>query len=64
VKNGWHGSIVVNDVEYNQAMPNNPDLYDQEVAQLLTYICNAWSNKEGIIEKDLVEKALIDCQQP
>lgn len=61
IKYGQAGSIQVNGVEYNQVMPGNPDLLDDEIATLITFITNAWENKSDITEKPFVEKSLSEC---
>ncbi len=62
IQNGQAGEIVVNGVTYNQVMPGNPDLLKEDIAHLMTYIYNAWSNDEGFISKDYVEKSLDLCE--
>ena len=64
ISNGQAGKIVVNGIEYNQVMPSNPKLLDDEIAELITYIGNAWgNNKIGLIGKEFVEQSLSDCPE-
>lgn len=63
IRNGQAGPIIVNGIKYNQVMPANPDLFEDEIAQVSTYILNAWSNDEGLVEKDEVSKALLNCEE-
>ncbi|WP_339903556.1 cytochrome c [uncultured Cyclobacterium sp.] len=58
IKNGLKGSITVNNVEYNQPMPENSKLSPIEVAQIATYIYNVWGNEYGLITPEKVKEAL------
>lgn len=58
IKNGLKGSIMVNNVEYNQPMPENSKLSPIEVAQIATYIYNVWGNEYGLITPEKVKEAL------
>ena len=62
IRNGLKGSIMVNDIEYNQPMPGNSNLTPLEIAQIGTYIYNVWGNKHGLITPEEVNKAL--AQEP
>lgn len=61
IRHGRVGHIVVNGKEYNQPMPASPALTDIEIAQLMTYICNSWSNEQGMFEVKKVSEVLADC---
>lgn len=41
---GLQGPITVNDREYNQPMPPQAYLKDDQIAQILTYIRSSWGN--------------------
>lgn len=58
IKNGLKGSIVVNDIQYNQPMPGNHNLTPLEIAQIATYIYNVWGNEHGLISIEKVNNAL------
>jgi mono/diheme cytochrome c family protein len=60
IKHGQNGPIVVNGIEYNQAMPPNPKLTDLEIAQLMTYLYNIWGAKAGVIDASQVAELLKD----
>jgi nitrite reductase (NO-forming) len=45
VLNGLTGPVTVNDQPYNSVMPPMSQLNDDEVANILTYVRNAWGNK-------------------
>jgi nitrite reductase (NO-forming)/hydroxylamine reductase len=49
VLGGKSGPITVNGVDYNAVMPNLSYLSDEEVADALTYVFNAWGNNAGEI---------------
>jgi mono/diheme cytochrome c family protein len=61
IQYGQAGEIIVNGVTYNQVMPANPDLLPDEIAHLMTYILNAWSNDEGFVDKEYVKRSLDQC---
>jgi nitrite reductase (NO-forming) len=54
---GLTGKVVVNGQEYNSVMPPMNQLNDDEVANILTYVLNAWGNPGGSIRADDVRKA-------
>jgi len=62
IKNGIKGEIMVNGKSYNQAMPALDRLTNLEIAEISTYIYNAWGNEKGMIELETVEKSLSNCQ--
>lgn len=48
VANGLSGEITVNGKKYNSAMPKpSPELTDEELASVFTYILNSFGNKGG-----------------
>ena len=61
-RNGMQGSIVVNGVEYNQQMPGHDDLTDLEIAEIVTFVGNAWGNKSGLIDVKTTSKILEGCE--
>lgn len=56
VKYGLKGKITVNGVDYTMPMPN-PGLDNEEIADVMNYIFNAWGNKSpiGIVTLKKVE---------
>lgn len=60
IKNGQSKEIVVNGVTYNQMMPGNP-ITNLEVAEVLTFIGNAWGNEAGLIGVKDVDKWIDEC---
>ena len=61
IKNGMVETITVNGKTYSQMMPALPQLTPLEVAEILTYITNAWGNEAGISGVKEVEKWLKAC---
>lgn len=43
---GAKGEMTVNGVKYNNEMPGQNHLTDQEVADVLNYVQNSWGNKQ------------------
>lgn len=43
---GAKGEMIVNGVKYNNEMPAQNHLTDQEIADVLNYIQNSWGNKQ------------------
>lgn len=62
IKNGQTKEIEVNGVKYNQMMPGNP-ITNLEVAEVLTFIGNAWGNEAGLIGVKDVDKWLKECEE-
>lgn len=62
IKNGQSKEIVVNGVTYNQMMPGNP-ITNLEVAEVLTFIANAWGNDGGLVGVKDVDKWLEECEE-
>ena len=62
VKNGQSKEIVVNGVTYNQMMPGNP-ITNLEIAEVLTFIGNAWGNEAGLIGVKDVDKWIEACEE-
>lgn len=62
IKNGQSKEIEVNGVTYNQMMPGNP-ITNLEVAEVLTYIANAWGNEAGLVGVKDVDKWIDECEE-
>ena len=61
IRNGRSGDLTVNGRSYNQPMPASPTLTDIEIAEIMTYISNSWSNEEGMFEVKKVTEILSKC---
>jgi nitrite reductase (NO-forming) len=53
---GLSGKVTVNGQDYNSVMPPMNQLNDDEVANILTYVVNAWGNPGGRITTEEVRK--------
>lgn len=62
IKNGQAKEIEVNGVKYNQMMPGNP-ITNLEIAEVLTFIGNAWGNEAGLIGVKDVDKWVKECEE-
>lgn len=60
---GMEGPVVVNGVEYHQPMPANPQLKDIEIAEIATYIFNAWGNEGEFVQVQQAQEWLRECEQ-
>jgi len=56
ITKGLSGKIEVNGEVYKSAMPPQPQLTDQEIADVLTYIRSDFGNNFGAVSVDLVKK--------
>ncbi|MEQ9297017.1 MAG: cytochrome c [Cyclobacteriaceae bacterium] len=61
-RNGIKGSMLVNNIEYNQQMPDHKDLTALEIAEIITYASNSWGNVSGLTEVKEVEAVLNNCK--
>lgn len=51
---GLEGPITVKGLEYNQLMPAQDYLTDQQIADVLTYIRSSWGNKAAAVKPEEV----------
>ena len=49
VLNGLNGPVTVNGKTFNSVMPPMSQLNDDEIANILTYVRNAWGNEDGAV---------------
>lgn len=61
IKKGMSGSISINNIAYDGKMPENENLANIDVAQVITYISNSFGNTQGLYDIESVEKALKAC---
>jgi mono/diheme cytochrome c family protein len=45
IRNGLNERVALDGYYYSNAMTPNPDLKDQDIADVLSFIRNSWSNK-------------------
>jgi mono/diheme cytochrome c family protein len=57
IRYGYNERIALDGFYYSNAMTANPDLKDNEIADLLTYIRNSWSNKASAVTITQVQAA-------
>jgi len=59
IRNGYDERIALDGMYYNNAMTANPDLKEDAIADVLTYIRTSWSNKAGVVSISQVKAALV-----
>jgi len=57
VLKGFSGALTVNGTQYNSVMPSQAHLSDQDLANVMTYVLNAWGNAGGEVSAEQVTKA-------
>lgn len=62
IHNGLNGKIVVNKVEYNQAMPGLVGLTPVEVADISNYVLNNFNHLDTYLDADGVSKVWSACK--
>lgn len=62
VLNGLKGPIKVNGVDYNNVMPPQSHLADEDIANILTYVRNSWGNTGDAVSREEVAKARVETQ--
>ena len=59
IRNGYDERVALDGMYYNNAMTANPDLKEEAIADVLTYIRTSWSNKAGVVTTSQVKAALL-----
>jgi mono/diheme cytochrome c family protein len=59
IKNGLDERVAIDGMYYNNAMIAMPDLTAENIADVLSYIRNSWSNKAGLVSLAQVNGALV-----
>ena len=62
IANGMNDTITINGKVYNQRMLGFSDLKSYEIADLSTFILNAWDNQYGGLEENKVIELLKKCK--
>lgn len=62
IKNGLEGPITVGGKVYDEKMPDEKDMADIDIAQLLVYITNSFGNKQGMYKPEQVATDLNNCK--
>jgi mono/diheme cytochrome c family protein len=47
IKKGYNEKVALDGFYYSNAMTANPDLSDEDIANILSFIRTSWSNKAG-----------------
>ena len=61
IRHGMEGPLRVKGKTYNLRMPGNNQLTEYDIAQLMTYIYNAWDNEHERFTVQEVRNALEAC---
>ncbi|RYE35807.1 MAG: cytochrome c [Sphingobacteriaceae bacterium] len=61
IQNGQQGLIVVNGKFYNGKMPAQAQLAPIEIAEVITYVTNAFGNKQGVYGLEKITADLGKC---
>lgn len=64
VLNGLEGPVTVNGEQYNSVMPPMSQLNDDEVANILTYVMNAWDNSGEAVSPGQVAAVRESTERP
>jgi mono/diheme cytochrome c family protein len=56
IRNGYNERVALDGYYYSNAMTANPDLKDGDIADVLSYIRNSWTNKASKITLAQVQK--------
>ena len=59
IRNGYDERVALDGMYYNNAMTANPDLKEDAIADVLSYIRTSWSNKAGVVTISQVKAALL-----
>ena len=62
IKYGARGPMIVSGKKYDAFMPSHPSLRNIHIAELMSYVGNAWGNREGLVPVKEVDRYLDSCQ--
>jgi len=57
IRGGYSEKIALDGYYYNNVMTANPDLKDEDIANVLSYVRNSWSNKASKVTVAQVQAA-------
>ena len=63
IRYGLNKEIKVNGIGFNQQMPGIPQLQPLEIAEIVTYVKNTWSEDGGLYPVKQAEQDLEKCQE-
>jgi mono/diheme cytochrome c family protein len=61
IKYGMDGPLSIKGKDYNLYMPGNSELSDYRIAQVMTYIYNAWGNNHERFTQEYIVNSLKGC---
>ncbi len=61
---GLKGEIEVKGVKYNSVMSPNSNMSDDQIAEVLTYVRNAWGNEGSAVTPDMVAALRLEVGKP
>ena len=61
IRYGLNKEILVNGVSFNQQMPGIPQLQPLQIAEIVTYVKNTWSDDGGLYSVKQAEQDLEKC---
>jgi len=62
IKNGLADTILVNGVQYSEAMPANPKLTEAEIANIVNYVIHVWNEDVAELNMREIKDNLEGCQ--
>lgn len=63
IRNGMEGKVVVNGRTYEQPMPNNDQLTEFEITNILNYINSSWYDDLPYVKLEDVRNTLNACKE-
>ncbi len=60
IKNGLSGPMEINGKMYNQKMPANKNLYNLDIAQVITFMNAKWGKTQKLVDTDEVAKVVCE----
>jgi nitrite reductase (NO-forming) len=64
VLNGLQGEVSVNGTKYNSVMPPWSHMNDDDIANIVTYVLNAWGNDGGVVSTAEVARVRATTVRP
>jgi len=61
IKNGQKGEIFVNNISFNQPMPENLVLTNLEIAEITTFLYSEWGETKHFLSPQEIEEILSLC---
>lgn len=62
IKNGSDTTVTIHNQDYEGKMPDNAQLFDIDIAQLIVYITNSYGNKQGMYKPEQIAEDLKNCK--